>query len=44
MEGQDLGWVVNLDAFCLMLLPVLLFLRGLSQLFERQKNVIFVIF
>ena len=43
MEGQDLGWVVNLNPFCLRLLPVLLFLRGLSQLFERQ-NVIFVIF
>ena len=43
MEGQDIVWVVNLDAFCLVLLPVLLLLGGLSQLFERH-NVIFVIF
>ena len=37
------GWVVNLGALCLILLPVLLFLRGLGQLFERH-NVILVIF
>ena len=43
MEGQDFGWVVNLGALCLILLPVLLFLRGLGQLFERH-NVILVIF
>ena len=43
MEGQDFGWVVNLGALCLILLPVLLLLRGLGQLFERH-NVIIVIF
>ncbi len=43
MAGQDLGWVCNLGVLCLLLLPVLPFLRGLGQLFERH-NVILVIF